>query len=455
MNAFHSSYSRRRFLRHTALFTIAASSVPTFRPAAASPNAKLQHACIGVGGMGWPDLQSIASHPRVQIVALCDVDRNHLQHAANAYPDARTYTDWRELLEQEGDRIDSVNVTVPDHMHFPIAIRAIRTGKHVYCQKPMCHDVAEVRALTEAANQTGVVTQLGTQMASGAGDRVTVELLRSGAIGKIERAILCSNRPGAIEQYRLQGPRPSAGQPPPEHLDWDRWIGTAPFRPYAPEIYHPVTWRAWLDFGTGWSGDIGCHILDAVWKGLGLKAPSTVIARVQPSWKNSAERRADTWPQSNHITWSFPGNDLTATNELKLEWFDGEFYPPDSVRARFTAADYPTESVILIGTDGALLNGGGSLPFLLPEEKFRQFRRPQISSGNHYHHFIDACLGGAPAESRFGISGPMTEAVLLGTVAVRVPDQSLEWDSAAMQFPNHPAANRFLRRTYRAGWETA
>jgi predicted dehydrogenase len=451
MNPLHSPLSRRQFLRNTALIALA---TPALRLSAASPNSKLQHACIGVGGMGWPDLQSVASHPRAQIVALCDVDRNHLQHAASAHPNARKYTDWRELLEQEADRIDSVNVTVPDHMHYPIALRAIRMGKHVYCQKPMCHDVAEVRALTQAASQSGVVTQLGTQMASAAGDRVTVELLRSGAIGKIERAILCSNRPGAIEQYRLKGPRPAAGQTPPQHLDWDGWIGNAPMRPYAPDIYHPAIWRAWLDFGTGWSGDIGCHILDAVWKGLDLKAPSTVFARVQKSWLESAERRADTWPQSNHITWSFPGNHLTATDELIVEWFDGEFYPPDSVRARFTAADYPTESVMIIGSEGALLNGGGSLPFLLPEEKFRDYPRPRIPSRNHYHHFVDACLGGEPTDCHFGLSGPMTETVLLGTVAIRVPEQSLQWDSTALGFPNFPAANRFLHRTYRSGWET-
>jgi predicted dehydrogenase len=446
-------FSRRQFLRTSTLSALAASAYPHLGLQATSPATRLQHACIGVGGMGWPDLQAISSHPRVQIVALCDVDHNHLNHAAKAFPEARTYTDWRELLDQEGDRIDSLNVTVPDHMHFPIALRAIQSGKHVFCQKPMCHDVAEVRALTEAAARKGVVTQLGTQMASGAGDRVTVELLRSGAIGKIQRAVLCSNRPGAIEHYRLKGPRPPQGEAPPAHLDWDRWLGNAPERPYASDLYHPVKWRAWLDFGTGWSGDIGCHILDAVWKGLDLKAPRSVIARVQDSWQKSPERRADTWPQSNHITWTFPGNALTAENELPVEWFDGEFYPPDSIRSRFTAADYPTESVMVVGTEGALLNGGGSLPYLLPEEKFRNHPRPRIPSRNHYHHFIDACLGGEATECNFSISGPMTETVLLGTVAVRVPDQQLDWEPQTMRFPNHPAAERLLRRDYRAGWE--
>ena len=154
-----------------------------------------------------------------------------MKKASEALPDARAYTDWRELLKKEGDKIDSVNVTVPDHNHFPIAYQAIRKGKHVYCQKPMCHDVAEVRALTEAAVKAGVITQLGTQIASRQGDRIAVQLLKDGAIGKVKHAYLCSNRPGAVENYRLIGPRPPQGQEAPENLNWDLWIGTAPVRP--------------------------------------------------------------------------------------------------------------------------------------------------------------------------------------------------------------------------------
>src|SRR5213079_2275087 len=189
---------------------------------------------------------------------------------------ARVYSDWRELLEKEGDKIDSVNVAVPDHMHFAIAYNGIQKGKHVYCQKPLCHDVAEVRTLTQAAMKQGVVTQLGTQMASSAHERTAVRWLREGRIGKVTHAYLCSNRPGAVEDYRLKGPRPRTGDPYPASLKWDLWLGTAPVRPYAPGIYHPTKWRAWQDFGTGWSGDIGSHIFDAVWKGLGLQPARTV-----------------------------------------------------------------------------------------------------------------------------------------------------------------------------------
>ena len=455
MNARLTALTRRHFLRATAASTLAA---PLALPAvlrAASPNAKLQHACVGVGGMGANDLQNFLQHPRTQVVALCDVDENNLKAAAAKAPGACLYRDWRELLAQEGDRIDSLNLAVPDHSHFAIACSAIGRGKHVYCQKPMCHDVAEVRALTEAAAKKKVVTQLGTQLAAGAGDRTTVQWLREGVIGKVKHLYLSANRPGAVENYRLKGPRPAQGQTPPASLDWDLWLGTAPVRPFVPDIYHPVKWRAWLDFGTGWSGDIGCHIFDAVWKGLGLGAPKSVIAHVQDSWKASPERRADTWSQANHIIWTFPGNSLTAGDELTVEWFDGEFWAPKEIRALYSVEDYPTESAMVIGTKGALLNPLGSTPLLLPEDKFKHVARPKFDNRNHYHAFADACLGGPMCESHFAQTGPMTEAILLGTVAVRVPDTRLDWEPKTMSILNQPTAETYLRRKYRVGWEVA
>ena len=423
----------------------------------ASPNSKLNHACIGVGGMGWGDLQNFLQHKRVEVVALCDVDANHLEKAARAVPGARLYADWRELLAKEGDRIDSVNAAVPDHSHFAIAYIAIQGRKHVYCQKPLCHDVAEVRGLTEASIKQGVITQLGTQGASTIHDRTAVLWLKEGRIGKIKHAYLCSNRRGAIETYRLKGPRPAAGGQLPKSLNWELWTGSAPMRPFVPEIYHPKKWRAWQDFGTGWSGDIGCHIFDAVWKGLGLRAALTVLAAVQESWKNSRERRADNWPQGDHITWTFPANDLIEGKELTLEWFDGEFYPPEPVRKLFSEdlTEYPAESAMLTGTEGALLIPHGYPPQLLPEDKFKDVKRPDLPPRNHYHDFVDACLGGGRTESHFAQTGPMTEAILLGTVAIRVPGQKLEWDHSRMKVSNDVATNRYLRRTYRDGWRVA
>ena len=225
-------------------------------------------------------------------------------------------------------------------------------------------------------------------------------------------------------------------------------------RPYVPDIYHQTKWRAWQDFGTGWSGDIGCHIFDAVWKGLGLKAPLSVTAEVQQSWKDSSERRADTWPQGDHITWKFPGNSFTETNELILEWFDGAYYPPEEIRALYSVEKYPAESAMLVGTEGALLiPHGGEKPILLPEEKFKDLSYKKFESRNHYHHFVDACLGGEKTESHFAQSGPMTETILLGTVAIRVPGEELKWDAANLTFTNNAEANKYLKRVYRKGWE--
>lgn len=448
MKSKHST-SRRKFLITAATAAIGAPFILDSKALAGAAKRKVRHACIGVGGMGAHDLQNFLSHPDVEIVALCDVDEGFLAKAGELVPGARRYTDWRELLKKEKNNIDAMNVSVPDHNHYIIGVAAIEAGKHLYCQKPMCHDVAEVRLLTQAAAKAGVVTQLGTQHASSIGDRIGVQWLKDGVIGKIKHAYLCSNRSG-IAQYRLAGPRPAASQQAPSQLHWDAWIGTAPMRPYAPDIYHPALWRAWQDFGTGWSGDIGCHIFDAVWKGLGLRSPVSVVAEVQQSWADSKERRGDTWPQGNHITWMFPGNEKTASDVLPLEWFDGEFYPPEDVRALYDSSNYPEEAAMLIGTEGALLIPHGGIPVLLPEDKFKHIQQPALAERNHYHHFIEACLDRAKTESHFAQSGPMTEAVLLGTVAIRVPGQLLQWDSANLKFPNYPDAEKYLRRTYRS-----
>ena len=352
--------SRRNFLKASLASTIVAPSIGSGK----NTNSNIQHACIGVGGMmGYNDYKNISSHSKTKVVAICDVDKNYLNRVAKENPGIRTYSDWRELFQKEGDKIDSVNVTVPDHMHFPIAFNAVKNKKHVYCQKPLCHDVAEVRSLTEATKETQVKTQLGTQAASGFGDRMGVHYVKTGLIGKVKHVYLCSNRPGAIESYRLVGPRPEKKYTTPDQLDWDLWLGTAPTRPYAPEIYHPSKWRAWLDFRTGWSGDIGCHVFDATWKALDLTAPKTIHARVQDSWKNSTPRRGDTWPQSDHITWTFPGNSLTEKDEITIEWFDGLFYPPEEAQKWYPGDKYPPESALIVGTEGAVLipNGGRAI----------------------------------------------------------------------------------------------
>ncbi len=445
----HSDTSRRNFLK-----TTAAGMAPfAIGRAGFASNSKLQHACIGVGGMGWGDLNQFKSHPNLEIVALCDVDANHLARAAALCPQARTYRDWRELFRREGRRLDTVNIAVPDHMHAAITVTALEGRKHVYCQKPLCHDVAECRAVIRAAQKARVQTQLGTQYASSVAHRMAIEYLRGKAIGDLQRVVFSANRPGAVETYRLVGPRPEQGSPAPAHLDWDLWLGTAAVRPYAPEIYHPVKWRAWQDFGTGWSADIGCHLFNALWTALNLSAPLSVIAEVQESWSNTPARRADTWPQSQHITWVFAGNEFTGGREWKVEWFDGYMFPPDDIKKLQEAHGYQGEAMMAIGTEGMLylpLDGG---PRLLPVEKFKDYPRPKPEPRNHYHHFVDACSGGATPTMNFRVGGPMTEAILLGTVAVRTPGTLLKWDPARMRFPDVPQAQRYLRRRYRKGWK--
>ena len=419
----------------------------------ASPNSMLQHACIGVTRMGENDLKNFLQHDKVKIVAICDVDTAHLDKAARLVPDARRYTDWRELLESEGDRIDSVNVTTPDHMHFPIAYRAVMAGKHLYCQKPMCHDLAETRLLAQTVRNRGVISQLGTQHASKQGDRMMTQFLRDGIIGPVKAVHLCSNR-AAVNRV-VASPLP-APEPPPNNLNWDHWLGTAPERPFLPDTFHPAKWRAWLDFGTSWAADMGIHIFDSTWRGLGLEAPAKVVAEVDEEWKNSPERRAQNWPLSERVTWTFPatGNDLIEGDSLTVQWHDGAFLPPEEARA-LKPGEYPDQSALVIGAEGALLQEVGSGPILLPREKFKAHPRPDLPPRDHYKHFVDACLGGEPTSSSLPETAPINEAILLATIAIRHPDQELEWDAAAMKIPNHSEAEKLLRRSYREGWRTA
>lgn len=448
MNIPINNVTRRNFLKTTTAGIVSSA----FGPAAFAANSKLQHACIGVGGMGWVDLSNFKDHPKLDIVALCDVDANNLAKAAALFPQARTYRDWRELLEKEGTKIDSVNIAVPDHMHAPIMITALQNHKHVYCQKPLCHDVAECRAVALAAKNAGVTTQLGTQYASSIAHRVAMEYLKQKAVGNVQRIIFTANRPG-IEGLRLAGPRPAQGATVPAELAWDLWLGTAPDRPFAPGIYHPGTWRAWQDFGTGWSADIGCHLFNAMWIGLNLGAPLSVVADVQESWRDSPARRADTWPQQQHISWVFPGNNMTGSKELTIEWFDGMLFPPDEIKKLAEANNYQGEAMMVVGTEGYLYLPMDGVPRLLPAEKYKNYPRPKPEPRNHYHHFVDACFGGPATSMNFSVAGPMTEAILLGTIAVRNPGTKLQWSPEPMAIPNSPQAEALLRRKYRKGWE--
>jgi predicted dehydrogenase len=444
MSTFHPD--RRTFLK-----AAAAASAPLFVPGsvlANSPNGKLNHASIGTDGMGWSDLTSLATHDRLQVVAICDVDVSRMERAATRFPQARRYQDWRELLEAEADRIDSINVSVPDHMHAAISLSAIERGKHVYCQKPLTHDVAEARALRLAAERSGVVTQMGNQIQSHTDYRTAVEMVRQGMIGKVREI-----HAWAGARFPQRG-RPAGEDPIPTLLDWDKWLGTAPVRPFKANVYHPFNWRGWQDFGGGAIADFGCHILDSPFKALGLTAPQSLRAEVPSEWAENEAWRCEHWPDWEIIHYQFPGTELTAGSTIDVIWYDGGKQPP---RERFgiVASDReaPGSGALFIGEEGTLLLPHVGPPEILSRREAAERPQPRVDGFDHYHAFVNACLGKGKTHSSFTYAGPLAEATLLGTVAVRLPGQTLQWNAAELQITNSAEAHALLARHYRDGWQ--
>jgi predicted dehydrogenase len=374
--------------------------------------------------------------------------------AAKKHPKARKYQYWRELFEKEGDNIDSVNVTTPDHMHAPITMTALQMGKHVYCQKPLTHDVFQARKIAQAAKLAGVVTQMGIQLSSSVGARMSVEMLQKGAIGKVKEVFLWSNKDPS--KYRPIGPRPKKTDPIPPELDWDAWCGTAPMRPYVHGVYHPTWWRGWLDFGCGWLGDMGCHIMDMPYRALGLSMPIAVKAQVEPKWRNDPARRVETFPTWQIVKYTYAGTDLTTDKTIDITWSDGFKYPPaEFQKTLLEGRKYPSQGALLIGEKGVMLMPHGSGPQLLPTEKLKGVARPRPKPMNHYHQFIDAILGknGGKTQASFDYAGPLSEMVLLGTVALHFPDKTLKWDAPNMKVTNLPDANKYIRQSCRKKWQ--
>lgn len=438
--------TRRRLLKTSSL-----ALFPTFAPnlgLAKSPNGKLNHACIGTDGMGWSDLQSLSSHSNIQIAAICDVDTARMAKAAEKFPQARCYQDWRELLEKEGDKIDSVNVTVPDHMHAPITLAALRAGKHVYCQKPLTHEVSEARAVRLEAEKAGVVTQMGNQIQSNIEYRMAVRLLQDGAIGKVKEIYSWS---GAGFPYRG---RPADSDPIPETLDWNKWLGVAPDRPFKKSLYHDFNWRGWQDFGGGGLGDFGCHIMDVPFTALELNAPTSIRASVPKEWLEDAASRRDNWPDGQDVEYVFPGNKWTAGGSIKLTWSDGNRRP---ARELFDfereGRNVPGGGSLFIGEGGKLMIPHISGPQLLPYSKNRGLKRPDVKGFNHYHAYIDACHGKGTTGSNFTYAGPLAETTCLGLVACRVPNTLLHWDADQLAITNSPEANALVHPNYRTDFQ--
>jgi predicted dehydrogenase len=452
------SVPRRTFLASAAVgaagFTIVPRHVLGGQDTPA-PSDKLNIAAVGVGGMGKKNLTNSESE---NIVALCDVDFALADPVFKKYPKARTYKDFRVMFEEEKD-IDAVIIATPDHTHAVIAMAAMERKKHVYLQKPLTHAVYEARLLTETARKQGVVTQMGNQGHSGEGIRLLCEWVWDGAIGPIREAHAWTNRP--VWPSGLEVDRPMETPPVPPSLDWDLWLGPAHARPYHP-TYHPAKWRAWWDFGTGALGDMACHIVDPLFWALKLKYPTSVEAHVSKYWKaffEEAQPKHEMFPRSTIVRYRFPARE--GMPEVNLTWWDGGLMParPAGLEPGRRMGDLDG-GILLIGDDGAILaNCYGESPRLVPETKMRAYKRPAktieripMGSDGHEKDWIRACKGGKPASSNFDYSGPLSETVLMGNLAIRFPGHELFWNGEDMEVTNDKDANAYVRRQYREGW---
>ena len=432
-----SKQTRRQFLRRSAALGAGLTILPSGLLAAA-PNSRLQVAGIGVGGMGAADLGQFLGHPRIDVVGLCDIDAARLAEAAARAPKAKTFVDWRVMLAEIGDQVDAVNVATPDHTHAAASMSAIRLGKHVYCQKPLTHDVYEARQLRLAAAQHGVQTQMGIQIHSAEVYRTAVKIIRDGTLGKIKEVHSWSNK-----DWGYDGEAPEPG-PVPDGIAWDAWIGTAPMRPYADGHYHPGEWRRWVDFGCGTMGDMGIHILDPVASAIQLGLPTSVISR-------SPVPPRDSHGMKNVVEYTFAGTDAVVEG-FRLTWYDGGFYPDAT---DWPIDDLPGQGSMFVGEKGFMLLPHIGAAQLLPAERFQDYEFPTVAGENHYHLWADACLDGGSTTANFDYAGPLTEVLILGVIANRFPTQRLDFDAEKCAITNFAEAQALIKRDYRQGWEVA
>lgn len=438
------STSRRTFLKQT---TAAAIAAPAFirNLTAAPPSELVRHASFGASGMAGADLGAIAAHPKVRLTAIAEVDLARAEELKKRYPELRIYQDWREMLDKEHKNLDSVNVSTPDHMHAAMGMSAMQLGLNVYGQKPLTHDVYESRKLAEFAGKQKLVTQMGIQIHSSAAYRSAVQLIQSGAIGKVQSVHSWSSK-----KWGDPSPRPEREDPVPPTLDWDKWLGVVEKRPFVGEgYYHPGNWRKRLDFGTGTFGDMGCHIFDPVFKALELTAPLTARS-------TGPAPNVHNWANDAVVHFTFPQTAQTVGPTVPITWYDGDQRPPREVVARILGEKpLPDQGSLFVGEKGALLLPHVASPELFPTEKFADFPKPKLEEINHWHQFVEAVRGNGSTSAHFGYAGPLTESVLLGGVSTHFPDKLLEWDAGGLKFKNLPEADHLIRRTYRKGWEVS
>ena len=436
--------NRRQFLKTSALST-AALGLPVAdlfgapnREGRIVKGRKLNVACVGCGGKGSSDIAGVRGE---NIVALCDVDFSKAAGTFNKYSELPRYKDYRHMLLEMDEKIDAVTISTPDHMHFPIAMMAISMGKHVFVQKPLTHTIAEARAITLAAREHNVVTQMGIQGHAGRGIRTLKEWLAADAIGNVHEVHYWTNR--AIWPQGID--RPTQVQTPPPTLDWNLWQGVAAERPYN-SCYMPFKWRGWWDYGCGALGDIGCHAMDAAFWTLNLGSPTSVAAV-------TSDHHPETAPKWSKVTYQFPERD--GMPPVKVVWHDGNQAParPKELEKDRKLPD-GIGGQLFYGEKGTILGYDSYCNSirLIPEAKMKTFDRPEHTipkSPGHVNEWLRACKGEGPAPgANFDYAGPLTEMVLLGNLAVRT-GKHIEWDGAKMLCTNVPEANQYVAKAYR------
>jgi predicted dehydrogenase len=470
------SSSRRRFIKNTSLAAGAFMIVPrhVLGRGWVAPSDKLNIAGVGCGGKAEVNLPYAWNNGAENIVALCDVDDRMAVNARKKWPNAPYYKDYRDLLDKEAKQIDAVIVTTPDHMHAPIALAAMQLGKHVYCEKPLTHDIYEARILTQAAAKYKVVTQMGNQGSSGDDTRLVETWIQAGIIGDVHTVHVWTNRPTWPQGI----PTPTGNYAIPKELDWNLWLGTAPHRDFNP-TYLPATWRGWSDFGTGSLGDMGCHFIDVPYRALKLGYPVAVSCSVGSVYTGFFEEAVytDSYPPSSVTYIKFPARE--SMPPVELVWYDGGIKPrrPDELLPDEPMGEWDG-GIIFEGTKGKLMAGlFGRNATLLPTKRMKEQSLPKSKyafveggSEGHQRQWTSACKKGygAYTSSSFDKSGPLTETVLMGNLAVRSYNYSetnakgeknypgrkeLLWDGQNMQITNFEPANQFVKRNYHGSYK--
>ena len=447
--------NRRQFLSSTALGVAMFQILPAGMLSGAeraSANDRLNIAGIGVGSQGGGDIDAMAREGQ-NIVALCDVDEKYAAKTFARYPKARQFKDYRLMLDQMGKGIDAVVIGTPDHTHAVIAMETMERGKHVYCEKPLAHSVHEVRQLMAGAHKHKVVTQLGNQGHSFGTIRKVCEWVGAGAIGQVHtvhagtdafKNVYCQlgNLAKVDQHYDV-----------PSSLDYDLWLGPVPFRAYTPFWVH-WNWRGWMPFGTGAIGDWFCHVIDPSFWALRLDAPTSVKAEVT---NYDPAKQGLTFPPATRITYQFPAR--VDRGHVTLVWHDGNQRIPRP--QDFSKDDQvPGTGAILFGDKGMIVHGshGAGGCYLTPEKLMDQYSGKNAPPEkiervkNHAWDWLEAIRTGRQAGSNFDYGGPLSQAALLGAVAIHFPGETLLWDDKAMRFTNNEAANAFVRPPYRDGW---